>query len=43
VLEAGEFLAVLPGFRLGEDFQVERLPELQPVPPDPRQLVRHRR
>jgi hypothetical protein len=37
VLEAGELLAFLPGLRLGEDFRVARLPELQPVPPDTRQ------
>jgi hypothetical protein len=43
VLEAGELLAFLPGFRLGEDFRVERLPEFQPVPPDARPVVRQRR
>ncbi len=34
VLEAGELLPFLPGLRRGEDFRVERLPELQPVPQD---------
>jgi hypothetical protein len=43
VLEAGELLPFLPGLRLGEDFRVEPLPELQPVPEDARQFVRQRR
>ncbi len=43
VLAAGELLPFLPGLPLGEDFPVERLPELQPVPPESRQRVRQRR
>ena len=43
VLEAGELLPFLLGLRLDEDFRFERHVELQQVPQDTRQRVRHRR